>query len=205
MKIMIKPFQYLTLIGLLFILNACSKNSQKANIKPAETPNKSWVLLPEYSSISIITTKNNSVSEVSNFTAFSGNIKPDGQLSISIDLNSLETHIPIRNERIQKHLFKTEIYQTADIHTQLKPNDFTVGIHNISFDVDLHGLSALLEAEFMVFEQYGNKVVTLHRPLIITAGTFGLENGITTLKNIARLDSINLTVPVNITLTFEAQ
>ncbi len=185
----------ITALTVLFVFNACQQH------KTVEI--RSWKLNPEYSKVSIITTKNNSISEVSDFKSFSGNIDSNNNLKISIDLSSLETNIPIRNERIGKHLFQTELYPTADIHTQLKPEDLNNGIHSVSFDVDLHGVSAIVQAEFLVFEQHGNKVITLHKPLVIKASNFALENGITTLKNIAKLQSIDFTVPIHLILTFE--
>jgi polyisoprenoid-binding protein YceI len=175
-------------------MSACQQH------KPA--PINSWKLDPEYSKISIITTKNNSVAEVSSFKSFNGTINKNNYLEIKIDLKSLETNIPIRNERIQKYLFQSDMYPTADIHTQLKPEDLTPGIHNITFDVDLHGVSGILTAQFMVFEQFGNKVITLYSPLIVKAQNFGLEHGIITLKKLAKLSSIDFTVPVNLTLSF---
>ena len=184
------------------LLTACQQGSLSQN---KQAPAQSWHLNQSHSSISIISTKNNKISEVFNFKTFSGKISSTGYLQIELDLNSLETNIPIRNERMQKHLFHTELYPTVDIHTQLKPEDLNIGVHNISFDVDFHGVSAMLQAEFMVFEQFGNKVITLHKPLIIKAETFGLENGINTLKNIAKLQSIDFTVPVNLILNFEMQ
>ena len=196
---------YLTILSVLSFTTACQHKVEQSTNKSQTTTPQSWKLNSEYSSISIITTKNNSKSEVSNFTKFSGGIKSNGEFSIVIDLKSLETNIPVRNERIQKHLFNTDTYPTAEIHTLLKPDDLTIGVHNISFDVDLHGLSSIMSAEFMVFEQYGNKIITLHKPLIINASTFGLENGITTLKNIAKLQNISFTVPLNLTLSFEVE
>jgi polyisoprenoid-binding protein YceI len=185
------------------ILVSCQHKTTQNQITP--TPDITWKLIPEHSSLSIITTKNNSIAEVSEFTDFTGQINPDGKLLITLNMNSLETNIPIRNERIQQHLFQTDIYDTAEIRANLKPTDLNIGVHSITFDVDLHGVSAILEAEFMVFEQFGNKIVTLHKPLIINAKTFGLENGITTLKNLANLDTIDLSVPVNLILSFESE
>lgn len=199
-KVKKKPMNKLTTISIIFIVLLTSSCLQHKVEK-----SKSWVLNPEYSSISIITTKNNKVSEVSEFKIFSGKINSSNYLSIEIDLQSLETNIPIRNERIQKHLFQTEIFPTADIHVQLKPEDLTAGVHHITFDVDLHGVSGILQAEFMVIEQHGNKVITLHKPLIIKAESFNLENGITTLKNIAKLQSIDFTVPIHIVLSFNSE
>lgn len=186
-----------TLLVSFLFLSACQQHKTKSY------KNQVWKLIPESSSISIITTKNNKVSEVSNFKTFSGKISQTNYLEIEIDLNSLETNIPIRNQRISKHLFQTDIFPTALIHTQLKAEGLTQGIHTVTFDVDLHGVSGIVEAEFMVFEYYSNKVVILHKPLIIQAKMFGLENGITKLKEMAKLQSINFTVPVDITLTFE--
>lgn len=189
----------LFVLWVILLLNACQMHKSK------QSKAQSWMLNPEYSNISIVTTKNNSISEVSSFNKFSGNIDANGQFNLSIDLASLETNIPVRNERIQKHLFQTDLYPTADIHTQLKPEDLNNGVHKLSFDVDLHGISGIISAEFMVFEQNGNKVVTLHKPLVIRAADFGLENGITTLRNIAKLNSIDFTVPIHVVLSFAAK
>jgi len=194
-----KVYTHLITLCLLLILVSCTPKIRELN-----SP-KTWILNPEFSSISIITTKNDSIAEVSNFTNFTGQINNDGMLKIIIDLNSLETNIPIRNSRIQEHLFQTDIYKTAEVTAQLKPNDLNIGIHNITFDVDLHGLSVMMNAEFMVFEQYGNKVVVLHKPLIFDAKNFGFENGINTLKNLAKLYSIDFTIPINVILSFEPQ
>lgn len=190
MKVSIAIF---TIVITLFI-SACNQHKK--------TP-QAWVLNKDSSTISITTTKNNSVSEVSKFTSFTGSISASGYFEISINLDSLETNIPIRNERIQEHLFETHLFPTADIHAQLKPEDLETGVHSITFDADLHGLSSILTAEFMVVEQNGNKVITLHKPLIINANTFALEKGISTLQNMAMLQSIANTVPVHLILTFK--
>jgi polyisoprenoid-binding protein YceI len=186
----------LFLIVITFFISACNQHKKTQ---------QSWVLNKDSSSISITTTKNSSISEVSEFTSFTGSISSSGNFEISISLDSLETNIPIRNERIREHLFETSLFPTADIHTQLKPEQLENGVHTITFDADLHGLSSIMTAEFMVTEQNGNKVITLHKPLIINANTFALEKGITKLKNLAFLQSIANTVPVHLILTFQKQ
>jgi hypothetical protein len=199
-KMMNKPkekfSQILLLLVITLLMSACSLHKKNK---------QSWILNKEYSLISITTTKNSSVSEVSEFTAFTGSINASGYFEISIKLDSLETNIPIRNERIQEHLFESHIFPTADIHTQLKPEDLEIGVHTISFDADIHGLSSILTAEFMVVEQFDNKIITLHKPLIINANTFALEKGIAKLKNLALLQSIAVTVPVHLILTFQKE
>lgn len=184
----------LILISLL-LLSACTQH------KINHTEN--WKLNTELSNISIITTKNNKTSEVSDFKTINGSINSSNHLSIEINLNSLETNIPIRNQRISEHLFHTDLYPAAEINTQLKPEDLTIGVHEISFDVDFHGVSSILKAEFMVVKQSGKLFITLHNPLIINARTFGLEDGIKTLRKIAKLQSIDFTVPIHLVLIFE--
>lgn len=200
-----QPLAFSILLLATLLISACQSVGTKQANHDTSIKNHSWTINNDYSTINIITTKNNAISEVSHFQSFSGTINEDLYLNIEIDLKSLETNIPIRNERIQKYLFASDAFPTADIHTQLKPEDLTPGVHNITFDVDMHGVSAILTAEFMVFEQFGNKIITLHKPLIINAKTFGFVEGIGVLKKLAHLDSINLTVPVNLTLTFEPQ
>lgn len=189
----LKMNRFLIILILLF-LSACATTNQHRN--------STWVLNKEFSKVSIITTKNNKISEVSEFKSITGKII-NNSLEISIDLNSLETNIAIRNERIRNILFETSSFPTADIHAQLKAEDLNQGVHTITFDIDLHGVSAIIEAEFLVTEYYSNKIIMLHKPLIIKADMFGLEQGISTLKDIAHLQSINFTVPVDITLEFQ--
>jgi hypothetical protein len=188
--------QALLLLIITFFISACNQH---------KTTQQAWVLDKDSSSISITTIKNSSISEVSEFTSFTGSISSSGYFEISIKLDSLETNIPIRNERIQEYLFETHLFPSADIHTQLKPEDLENGIHTITFDADLHGLSSILTAEFMVTEKNGEKIITLHKPLIINANTFALEKGISTLKNMAMLQSIANTVPIHLILTFQKQ
>ncbi|MBL4661494.1 MAG: hypothetical protein JKY19_14140 [Alcanivoracaceae bacterium] len=88
-----KPTGLLGILLISLLLNACQQGSLSQN---KQSPAQSWVLNRDYSSISIISTKNNKISEVSNFGIFSGKISSTGYLQIEIDLNSLETNIPIR-------------------------------------------------------------------------------------------------------------
>ncbi len=186
------------LLTLLLVISCVScSNHKNINTKSG------FKLNSQLSHISIITTKNSKISEVSEFKSISGSISSTNYLSVSIDLTSLETNIPIRNQRISQYLFETSLYPKAEIHTQLKQSDLSKGTHEITFDVDLHGLSGIMTAEFRVFEESNKKIITLNKPLIINANMFALEKGITTLKNIAKLQNISFSVPVNLVLVFE--
>jgi len=71
--------------------------------------------------------------------------------------------------------------------------------------VDLHGIEATVSVEVMVTAlKNGGLLVSLARPLIINAGTFGLADSVEQLREIAGLPSINNNVMVDFTLQFDA-
>lgn len=185
------------LIVLTLCLNACGIH------KSNTAQQQSWSLNSDLSTISILTTKNNSITEVSEFTSFNATIDENYKFNAVIDLKSLETRIPIRNERIQKHLFESEMFPSAEVHVQLRPEHLKDGVHDIKFDVDLHGVSNILHAEFLVLNKGDSMTVTLHKPFVVSADYFGMKQGVTTLQKIANLMSIDFTVPIHIILTFE--
>ncbi|MDP7561636.1 MAG: hypothetical protein QF494_02135 [Methylococcales bacterium] len=53
----------------------------------------------------LILVKKNTVGEVHVLTGLSGVVDDNGQVSIAINLNSVETQIPVRNERLKKLFF----------------------------------------------------------------------------------------------------
>ena len=63
----------------------------------------SWTLVPESSHLAYGSIKKDTVGEVNSFTSLSGQVSPDGQVEVEIDLSSVETNIDIRNERIEGH------------------------------------------------------------------------------------------------------
>ena len=71
-------------------------------------------LVGEKSDIRFISVKNAAVAEVHHFKSLSGGIE-DGAVSVTIPLVDVETMIPIRNERMQKMLFETELYPKATL------------------------------------------------------------------------------------------
>ena len=56
-----------------------------------------WQLEPSPSSLSFVSIKNNVIAEAHTFTKLSGSVDQIGAAHIDIDLNSVETLIPIRN------------------------------------------------------------------------------------------------------------
>jgi len=66
-------------------------------------------LVASDSSVNFLSTKNVNITESHSFDRLSGNLSSTGELSIEIDLTSVNTIIPIRNERMQKMLFNVSL------------------------------------------------------------------------------------------------
>jgi len=168
-----------------------------------------WTLKSVDSNVYYVSTKNNSVSELNYFNTLSGTLSDDGELNIKINLESIETDIPIRNERVKAMLFEVLLYPKASITAVISPEKFkkiTAGntyIETVNFTLNLHGITQELSTTVKVIKHAdGDILVTPVTPILITAKQFGLEKGIERLRKIARLESISPTVPVTFNLTF---
>ncbi|MEO9508587.1 MAG: YceI family protein, partial [Nonlabens ulvanivorans] len=78
-----------------------------------------WQLSNDKSQFNFLTTKNVDATEVHQFTQLKGDISSKGEVKLKIDLTSVETNIPIRNERMQKFLFETDLFPQATFTTSI--------------------------------------------------------------------------------------
>ncbi|AOT06647.1 YceI family protein [Pseudoalteromonas luteoviolacea] len=166
-----------------------------------------WQLNNELSDLSFTSIKLNSIAENHHFTSLSGEINDAGQLSIDIDLSSIESLIPIRNERMKKVLFEVSQYQTASIDANIKPwlSQLTTGpqvLKAVPVTLNLHGKSLVLKLDLMVNKQVKTIQVSPLRAVLINSHDFALTDGIEALRKLAGLSSIASTVPVTFNLVF---
>ena len=78
-----------------------------------------WKLVPGESDIAFATIKNSAVVESHTFERFSGEVTLSGAANIRVDLASVETRIPIRNERMGTLLFNIDQFPSLDISSKL--------------------------------------------------------------------------------------
>lgn len=168
-----------------------------------------WQLTGD-SSLHFLSTKKANITEIHEFTDISGSISDNGTASFTIDLSSVETGIPIRNERMQKLLFETmkfgEARVSASIPSPLIESVKSGGMAETEVDMtlNLHGISKAVTASVLVMSTSdGQVVISTTTPVLIKAADFGLESGVEALRQVAGLDSISTTVPVvfNLVLT----
>ena len=130
-------------------------------------------------------------------------------MQIGIDLDSVETLIPIRNERMREMLFQTMDFPAANIHSEVDPEMLAVvadgGVVTTDIDVvlSLHGQQATLSVPVLVSGGEGSLLrVISARPVVVNAGDFGLGAGVEALRDVAGLSSISTAVPVTFNLVF---
>ena len=171
-----------------------------------------WYLDGESSRLSFVSTKNASVSEVQRFLVLHGKVDPQGLAQVEVELESINSGIPLRDERMRKELFQVERFPDALITTKidLRPiNDLAPGAQlelRLPLMVDLHGKQHQFQAELLAtrLDDRRVQVVTLE-PLVINAEDFDLAPGLETLRKMAGLSAISLSVPVGAVLIFTAR
>jgi polyisoprenoid-binding protein YceI len=161
------------------------------------------------SSVSLVSIKSNSIGEVHHFKTLTGSLSDDGILALSIDLNSIETGIPIRNERMQKYLFETAAYPSAEVtgsidiekYKKLKKGESLQ--ENISVTIAMRGVEKSYYIAVETTKLKGGALgVESVKPLMIFASDFKLGAGIAKLMELAGLPSIATAVPVNFNIRF---
>ena len=174
------------------------------------TSKAGWVLDESKSEISFISIKNLSIAETHEFRNLSGTIDDEGNLEIKIPLSSVETKIPIRNERMKKMLFETSKFANALVTSKIDLS-FSKGAsvgeiiqRKENFSIDLHGIQQENEAKVAVtLEKDGAVRVDSVRPVIVNASAHHLSAGIDALRVVANLSSIAESVPVSFNLFFQ--
>jgi len=196
----------LFVLGLFFVVffGACS---QQDSVPEATGP---WHLLPSQSHVSFMSVKKGTMIEAHSFGKLSGAVGVDGITNISIALDSVETNIDIRNERMRTYLFETDKFPLAKISTKIDMAQFTamtIGERtNISqtITVNMHGKTAGFDVGLIVTRLGVNKIaVDSQSPVVLDIESFAMQDGVDKLRELASLPSITPEVPVSFSLVFE--
>ena len=171
-----------------------------------------WYLDGESSRLSFVSSKNANVSEVQRFLVLHGKVDSTGKAEVEVELDSINSGIPLRDERMRKELFEIQTFPEAVISTQidLRPiNDLAPGAQlelRLPLTVSLHGKQHMYNTELLAtrLDDRRFQVVTLE-PVVINAEDFDLAPGLEALRKLAGLSAISLSVPVGAVLIFTAR
>ena len=141
-----------------------------------------------------------------------GKVDSKGAAQLEVELESVNSGIPLRDERMRNDLFEIKTFPDALINAQinLQPiNDLAAGAQlelRLPLSVTLHGKTQTYNAELLAtrLDDRRFQVVTLE-PLVLHAEDFALLPGVAALRMVAGLSQISLSVPVGAVLIFTAR
>lgn len=169
-----------------------------------------WELLNDESSLHYVSIKDASTGEINSFKTLQGSVSASGAVSLNVDLTSVETHVPIRNERMQEMFFEVAKFAQAHISGDVdiaRVAELEVGesyTETITLALSLHGVSSDVTSGVQVIKLSNEKVlVTSLEPVLVNAEAYKLAEGIEKLREVAKLPSISLLVPVTYSLVFK--
>ncbi|XQW85113.1 YceI family protein [Thalassotalea piscium] len=172
--------------------------------------NAQWTLDSDKSSLHFISIKKDTIGEVHHFKKLTGTINKNNSATVIVALNSVETLIPIRNERMQSMLFHTDKFPSATISTTINSAEIealpvgSVTYKKVDLAVALHGETHTYTSNIQITKSDSETIIaTTEAPIIVNAVDFKLLEGIEALRKIAGLPSIASAVPVTATLIFK--
>ncbi len=166
-----------------------------------------WEVDPTGSHIGFASVKNDLIAENHTFTELTGRVSVAGDANIKVNLASVETLIPLRNERMQTILFNIAKFPQATITSEVPVNELSLmatgesSVLDIELLIDLHGkeLKKSVPVKVTSIGDNGFDVSSLG-PIIVHASQFALSDSVDALRKIAGLQSIDLMVPVTFDL-----
>ena len=171
-----------------------------ANVAFAEVA----TLNSDKSSVSFVTTKVQDIQEVMHFGQVSGSISDEGNVVISIDPNSINTAIPIRDERMKEHLFNVVDFPNIGVSANIDLDNLEG-----TSEKELPATLSILGAEFsinlkLLVSASGDQITAVStEPVIVSAANLGLAEGVAKLGELAGGIWIGNSVPVSFALTFD--
>lgn len=171
-----------------------------------------WSLNTTDSYLNFATTKNTSNLEVHNFTSISGDITTGGVATLVIDLNTVNTGVALRDQRMRDLLFETATNPTATV-TVVVPATLIANLAvgqttqtDITAGLNLHGVTANITTKVSVQKLTATRVVVQSLPpVLVKAETYGLTAGVEALRAAVGIASINASVPVDFALVYDAR
>jgi polyisoprenoid-binding protein YceI len=199
-------------------VSSSSRSSSSSSIPSSVSSSSSsvavapWVLNTSDSYLNFATTKNTHNLEVHNFTAISGDINGAGVATLTIDLNTVNTGVALRDQRMRDLLFETLTYPTATVTVAVPAtliSNLALGQTaetDISASLNLHGVTGAITTKVSVQKLSASRVLVQSlAPVLVKAGDYSLTNGVEALRAAVGVASISVAVPVDFALVFDAR
>ena len=193
----------ITALAGLSVLAACSQ--PQTDVSAGD-----WTIVESESSLSFVTVKNGDLDETHELSGVSGFANALGSIHIALEMDSVETFIDIRNERVREHLFQTTEHPIAVVSASYDLSaleDMAVGASQedqLPITLTMREIPLDLVAQVRITRLDSNRVrVESAQPIEVHALALELMDGIDTLQELAGLDSITRQVPVSFVIEFQ--
>jgi polyisoprenoid-binding protein YceI len=144
------------------------------------------------------------VQEVQTFKTINGKVDDRGNIEINVDLGSVDTGIPIRDQRIKEMLFNVAANPKATFTGKTDIAAIKTLASGVSKNVDLTGHIILcgqtkpISAKLRVIKLTDHQLrVETRLPLIINAADFGIQAGVEALRMVMGLNVLPSSAPVS--------
>lgn len=166
-----------------------------------------WVIDNDTSQLHFVSIKNNEIGEINTFDNLKGHLSGNGQFALEILLDSVNTKIEIRDQRMKEHLFNSKqnvafiVNGSFDLDKINNQKAGTSSQHTLEATIQLGNETAEIKAPVTIQTLANNQLrVSSVSPVLITTSSLKLDKGVDKLKSLAGLRSIDRVVPVTFDL-----
>jgi polyisoprenoid-binding protein YceI len=168
-----------------------------------------WTVDSAVSDFHFVTTKagaagTTTITEVHRFKDIAGSVTDGGGIKFNVQTASVETLVPLRNDRLRDILFKSANFPMATFSGQITPLDIkklkTGDMTDIDVPgtLDLVGISKPVTAKLRVVRLTGNRLLASTREsLVVNANDYGLQPGVDALRTVMGLNVLSPSAPVD--------
>lgn len=152
------------------------------------------------------------VEEVQTFKQIGGTIGDDGKLEFGVELGSVETNIPLRNERLKEILFKVAdnpravFTGTVDVR-RLKAMRVGAQEHvDLTGQLTISGQSNPVTASLDVVKLASGALrVSTRLPIIVNLKDYGLQDEVAALRDVMHLNVLVSSAPVTFSVMLKSE
>lgn len=162
----------------------------------------------DHSIVNFSVTKKQYIIEPATFEDVSGTIDKEGNVTINIDMNSVDSSNPIRDDRLIDMFFQAEFFPEAILSAKIKPSILnskeTIQKVKVNATLEFFEIKKDIVLEALVVKTGSKVVVSSLKPIIVNAKMFNvpMEN-LNALSKVCGGITISDIVPVNFVITFQ--
>ncbi|MBO6919455.1 MAG: YceI family protein [Rhizobiaceae bacterium] len=166
-----------------------------------------WSVNEDLSSLTYVSTKKEHVAKNHVISGISGGVDASGNLSISLDMDTVDSEIEVRDQRMKDWLYKVDSFPAATFSAEIDLDEYSsleVGESTESFvegELSLVGITTEIEFDVLVTRTGEDSViVNTAAPVIVSANNLQINEVVEALKSSVQLSSISDSVPVYMTI-----